>query len=98
MGDFNCGSGSHEMNWLLTRTPLREPVHGLHTFPSWRPARNIDHILVSPTLQVENVSVLNHAISDHLPIMMDVVPSASGAMCGECGRGWRKPPKCRPAQ
>src|SRR3990167_7972552 len=77
MGDFNCGSGSHEMNWLLTRTPLREPVHGLHTFPSWRPARNIDHILVSPTLQVENVSVLNHAISDHLPIMMDVVLPAS---------------------
>lgn len=77
MGDFNCGSGSHEMNWLLTRTRLREPVHGLHTFPSWRPARNIDHILVSPTLQVENVSVLNHAISDHLPIVMDVVLPAA---------------------
>lgn len=73
MGDFNCGSDSHEMNWLLTRASLREPVHGLHTFPSWRPVRNIDHILVSPTLQVENVSVLNHAISDHLPIVMDVV-------------------------
>lgn len=72
MGDFNCNSDSHEMNWLLTRASLREPIHGLHTFPSWRPARNIDHILVSPTLQVEGVSVLNHAISDHLPIMMDV--------------------------
>lgn len=73
MGDFNCGTASEEMNWLLARTPLREPVHGLHTFPSWRPARNIDHILVSPTLDVRNVCVLNHAISDHLPIMMDVV-------------------------
>ncbi len=73
MGDFNCGTASQEMNWLLARTPLREPVHGLHTFPSWRPARNIDHILVSPTLDVRNVCVLNHAISDHLPIMMDVV-------------------------
>jgi len=86
MGDFNCGSNSHEMNWLRTRASLREPVHGLHTFPSWRPARNIDHILVSPTLQVESVSVLNHAISDHLPIIMDVVlppevslPDASAA-------------------
>ncbi len=73
MGDFNCGTASQEMNWLLARAPLREPVHGLHTFPSWRPARNIDHILVSPTLDVRNVCVLNHAISDHLPIMMDVV-------------------------
>jgi endonuclease/exonuclease/phosphatase family metal-dependent hydrolase len=73
MGDFNCGTASEEMNWLLARAPLREPVHGLHTFPSWRPARNIDHILVSPTLEVRNVCVLNQAISDHLPIMMDVV-------------------------
>lgn len=73
MGDFNCGTVSDEMNWLLARMPLREPVHGLHTFPSWRPARNIDHILVSPTLKVEHVGVLNHPISDHLPITMDVV-------------------------
>lgn len=73
MGDFNCGTASEEMNWLLARAPLREPVHGLHTFPSWRPARNIDHILVSPTLKVEHIGVLNHPISDHLPIMMDVV-------------------------
>ncbi len=73
MGDFNCGSASPEMNWLLTRAPLREPVHGLHTFPSWRPARNIDHILVSPTIGVEHVEVLNQPVSDHLPIVMDVV-------------------------
>lgn len=73
MGDFNCGTASQEMNWLLARTPLREPVHGLHTFPSWRPARNIDHILVSPTLGVENVEVLNQPVSDHLPIRMDVL-------------------------
>jgi len=85
MGDFNCGSGSAEMNWLLARAPLREPVHGLHTFPSWRPARNIDHILVSPTLRVENVGVLNHPISDHLPITMDVVLPPSVALPAPAG-------------
>ena len=42
-------------------------------------------ILVSPTLQVENVSVLNHAISDHLPIMMDVVLPASVDLPGLTG-------------
>ena len=73
MGDFNCSADSPEMNWLFARTRLCEPAPGLHTFPSWRPARNIDHILVSPTLTVQNVSVLNQPISDHLPIVMDVV-------------------------
>jgi endonuclease/exonuclease/phosphatase family metal-dependent hydrolase len=72
MGDFNCRSDSLEMSWLLERTSLREPVHGLHTFPSWRPARNIDHILVSPTLEVQRLRVLNHPMSDHLPIEMEI--------------------------
>ena len=73
MGDFNCGSDSVEMNWLLDRTRLRNPEHGLLTFPSWRPERNIDHILVSPSLTVSRTRVLPHPISDHLPIEMEVV-------------------------
>lgn len=72
MGDFNCRSDSAEMESFLARTCLREPVHGLHTFPSWRPARNIDHILVSPTLEVCSAQVLNHTFSDHLPVAMEV--------------------------
>ncbi len=73
MGDLNCTSDSAEIDALLARTHLREPAHGLHTFPSWRPRRNIDHILVSTSLKVENVAVLNHPLSDHLPIVMEVV-------------------------
>jgi len=73
MGDFNCCSESDEINWLLARTRLSEPVHGLHTFPSWRPRRNIDHILVSSSIGVHSVKVLNHMISDHLPVAMEVV-------------------------
>jgi endonuclease/exonuclease/phosphatase family metal-dependent hydrolase len=73
MGDLNCKSDSEEIDWLLARTDLREPTHGLHTFPSWRPRRNIDHILVSSSLEVENIAVLNHPLSDHLPIVMEVV-------------------------
>lgn len=73
MGDFNCVSDSAEMEWLLDRAHLRDPEHGLHTFPSWRPERNIDHILVSPSLTVNHTRVLPHPISDHLPIEMEVV-------------------------
>ncbi len=72
MGDLNCDSNSLEMNWLLERTPLHAPAQGLLTFPSWRPQRHIDHILVSPSLTVHNVKVVNMPLSDHLPISMQV--------------------------
>lgn len=72
MGDMNCRSDSEEMELLLTNTELCEPIHGLHTFPSWRPYRNIDHILVSPSLDVKRVRALNYPFSDHLPIAMEV--------------------------
>lgn len=72
MGDLNCRSQSPEMDILFHRTQLREPPHGLNTFPSWRPQRNIDHILVTPSLAINDLRVLSHIGSDHLPIALDV--------------------------
>lgn len=72
MGDLNCCSDSPEISALIEHAGLREPMHDLHTFPSWRPIRNIDHILVSPSLQVVDVNVLNYPLSDHLPISMEI--------------------------
>lgn len=72
MGDMNCGSESREIDWLVKRTALREPAHGMPTFPSWRPSRNLDQILVSPSLTVERIEALNYPFSDHLPIVMEV--------------------------
>lgn len=72
MGDMNCGSESREIDWLVKRTALREPAHDLPTFPSWRPSRNLDQILVSPSLTVERIDALNYPFSDHLPIAMEV--------------------------
>jgi hypothetical protein len=40
--------------------------------PSWRLSRNLDQILVSPSLVVERIDALNCAYSDHLPIAMEV--------------------------
>ena len=73
MGDMNCSTDSHEIDWLVKRTALREPAHHLPTFPSWRPSRNLDQILVSPSLEVERIESLSCAFSDHLPIAMEVV-------------------------
>ena len=73
MGDLNCRSDSREMARLLELTGLGEPAPGLHTFPSWQPNRQLDHILVSPAIQVESVQVLPYTYSDHLPLAMEVV-------------------------
>lgn len=72
MGDLNCRSRSREMKLLMRNTHLREPTHDLPTFPSWRPRRNIDHILVSESLRVSKVHVLDYPLSDHLPIAMEL--------------------------
>lgn len=71
MGDMNCGLDSPELAALLEAVHLRNPGPGLHTFPSWRPNRQLDHILVSPTIGVERIEVLQDcSFSDHLPIAM----------------------------
>ena len=72
MGDMNCGTDSREIDWLVKHTVLREPPHHLPTFPSWRPSRNLDQILVSSSLKVERIEALNYSFSDHLPIVMEV--------------------------
>lgn len=73
MGDLNCCSASQEMALLLELTHFNEPsTTNLHTFPSWRPNRQLDHILVSPSIAIKNIFVLKHTFSDHLPIAIEV--------------------------
>ena len=73
MGDMNCQADSLEMQVLMETTGLLAPAGGLKTFPSWRPTKKLDHILVSPSLIVEKFSVLDAVYSDHLPISMEVI-------------------------
>ncbi|MEO6696733.1 MAG: endonuclease/exonuclease/phosphatase family protein [Gammaproteobacteria bacterium] len=72
MGDLNCQLHSREMDILFKRTHLREPEYKIKTFPSWRPQRNLDHILVTPSLEISNPRVLPSSLSDHLPISVEV--------------------------
>jgi endonuclease/exonuclease/phosphatase family metal-dependent hydrolase len=90
MGDLNCRSDSPELTVLIDRAGLREPTHDLHTFPSWRPIRNIDHILVSPSLRVEDVSVLNYPLSDHLPISMEISLPDELELSGRHHANWER--------
>lgn len=72
MGDFNCDCDAEPLRRLIRRLGLLEPSCLFKTFPSWRPMRNLDHILVSPTLEVAQSRVLNYPLSDHLPIEVEV--------------------------
>ncbi|MDX1812766.1 MAG: endonuclease/exonuclease/phosphatase family protein, partial [Gammaproteobacteria bacterium] len=77
MGDMNCAADSEEMQALMRNSGLHAPASELNTFPSWRPSKKLDHILVSPSLIVNDYSVLDVQCSDHLPLSMEiVVPNA----------------------
>ena len=68
MGDLNTPPGSAELKMLYERTALEHPRESPVTFPSWRPTRAIDHILVSASIEVERRWALPHPVSDHLPV------------------------------
>ena len=78
MGDLNCAPNSPELRHLFARTSLAAPIAPCPTFPSWRPQRAIDHILVSSHLVVERMWTLPAAFSDHLPLAAEIrVPATS---------------------
>jgi len=72
MGDFNCGTESNELHELINSTHLQLPTEDLKTFPSWRPNRKFDHILISEALHLKKTNVLQHTHSDHLPICVEI--------------------------
>jgi len=72
MGDLNCPSDSRDMHWFRGMTGLDEPPPGLHTYPSWRPNRQLDHILLSRGLRARETLVLRDRYSDHLPIALEL--------------------------
>jgi endonuclease/exonuclease/phosphatase family metal-dependent hydrolase len=78
MGDFNCVPDRPEMDLLYSRTHLRPPSFCVPTFPSWRPQRAIDHILVSERLEFADARAIPAAFSDHLALAMSIdVPQAA---------------------
>lgn len=73
MGDMNTGCNAQEFRYFVERNGFKEPACSKPTFPSWRPVRRIDHILVSESLEVRNAQVLDYPLSDHLPVCIELV-------------------------
>jgi endonuclease/exonuclease/phosphatase family metal-dependent hydrolase len=72
MGDLNTDAHSREMRHLFERCHLQPPAHPVLTFPSWKPKRALDHILVSPDIRIEKVWTLPQAFSDHLAVAAEI--------------------------
>lgn len=71
LGDLNCTAEE----W--SRSPLgrRRWVmlgEALHTYPSWKPQRQIDHILVSEGLTVLRAAAVEALLSDHRPLEVEL--------------------------
>lgn len=72
MGDFNCELDTREMAPLYRHTSLQAPEDRLLSFPSWRPSRAIDHILVSSGVDVQRRWALPGLASDHLAVAAQI--------------------------
>ncbi len=78
MGDFNCDPDRPEMQALYRHTRLQPPAHCVPTFPSWKPQRAIDHVLVTSALAVATMRAMPAAQSDHLALSVELdVPESS---------------------
>jgi endonuclease/exonuclease/phosphatase family metal-dependent hydrolase len=78
MGDFTCLADRPEMQALYRKTNLQPPGCAVPTFPSWRPDRAIDHILLSDGLRQRSAEAVPAAFSDHLALAMAIdVPSSA---------------------
>lgn len=72
MGDFNCPADRPEMQALFRNTRLQPPTTSPLTFPSWRPQRAIDHILLGDGLNFVGARALPAAQSDHLALSLEL--------------------------
>jgi endonuclease/exonuclease/phosphatase family metal-dependent hydrolase len=71
IGDLNCTTSELVAHDAVRKAGLRA-AHSQHTFPSWRPSRALDHILVTPTVDVVGAAVLEERVSDHLPVATEI--------------------------
>ncbi len=80
MGDLNCTPEQlYAHSRFCASLPLKPALPPL-SYPSWQPRRALDHILLSTSLEANEVRVLDQLFSDHLPIAVDItLPDACHA-------------------
>lgn len=71
LGDFNLSP--EELNDSpLTPCKLTLATQDMPTYPSWKPKKQLDYILVSPSLKVKKSGAIDCMYSDHLPLYAEL--------------------------
>jgi endonuclease/exonuclease/phosphatase family metal-dependent hydrolase len=71
-GDFNVLTGGAELELFKDAAGLVDPSPGtVPTFPSWKPKKELDFILHTPDIRVNQIRVPQVIYSDHLPLICD---------------------------
>jgi len=72
MGDMNSHLSGLLFDSPLAETSLVPAENSKPTYPSWRPALTLDHILVTPGLAIKSCEVLDCSLSDHRPVAVRI--------------------------
>lgn len=72
MGDFNAPPESTKLANFCEALDLDVPTRGLASYPSWKPQRALDHVMVSRTLCSRAAEAIDVGYSDHLPVGIEV--------------------------
>ena len=72
MGDLNCSYDELLAHPLLRERGFHGPADELHSFPSWRPNRQLDHVLVTPGFRILAAEAMPFCWSDHLPVRIEL--------------------------
>jgi len=96
LGDFNCSwsDEARQLRPLARELGLRayQPHRRAPTYPSRRPWRRLDWILVSNDLDFAAYRTLPNPVSDHLGVVADLVPRALHVSRGAAeAAGWSTP-------
>ena len=71
-GDFNTLWGTEEIELFMKAGKLKSAnLDRKPTFPSWSPKKELDFVLHSENIKINDVKVIKTMLSDHLPILID---------------------------
>ena len=79
MGDFNCVAGSAPMEAFRAIAGGRLPLRAPDTYPSWRPRRDLDHIVSGGMVSLTDYRAGAATSSDHLAVSARVTGCSPGA-------------------
>lgn len=80
-GDFNCAFNGRGdvLRDFVRRHSLAGSDEPVETFPSRRPRRALDHVLVSSSIELRRTIAVPALVSDHLPVLAELAPRTVAA-------------------